>query len=254
MRPDVVLDEGAGKRYRKCAQRRNKGFEHLPRADRPRCGRPALPGKLYCVKHRHNEPETRRIKKLPQVYRLLARSLQRRMDELEQTQAERLSLLKELDLVRISADEAIDRYGAAKDLKELAQAALETATGTPREAEVRAALEQAERVCLSAGEVMRSTLSEVKSFVIAAQQVHLAGKDQITPEMVRSVLNQCALLLYEVCGDEHEELAAQFEALVYDRISVAVEERCYVPPTLNIEHDRKRMMDSVPLVDEDALV
>lgn len=250
MQPDRVLDESLGGRRRKCAVRKNKGHEHLPREQRPHCGRPALPGRLYCLKHRRFEPERRAVEKLPQLYRLVSRSLQKRMDELEAQQEKRLSLLTELDLVRASADESVQQYGEARDLKELAEQAL---LQQPDEPKLKEALATATRVTQAAGENMRQTLESVKSFVLAAQHVSLAGKDQITPEMVRSVLNQCALLLYEVCGDEHEELAAEFEAKIYDRVTIGVEERVYTAPQLTIQHDVKRMMASVPECDDDDL-
>lgn len=243
---DKVLDSSLNGRRRKCALRKNKGNKHLPRVDRPHCPRSAVPGKLYCRRHARYESLPRKIAALPQMYRLVSRSLQRRLDELEAEQEKRLSLLVELDLVRISADEAVERYGEAKDLKEIAELALEQSLGTDNEKQLREATELARQAAMRAGEVMRDVLGEVKSFVIAAQHVRKAGSDTITPEMVRTILNQCALLLYEVCGDDHEDLAARFEALVYDRVCVNVEEREWVPPKLTIDNDLRRMLSSVP--------
>lgn len=210
-----------------------------------RCRHPARDGKLHCKRHYYLDRETRKVKKLPRMYRLVARSLQKRLDELEEQQERRLSLLEEVDLVRASADEAVATYGEARDMQAACELLIEQVRGTPEESKAQQALDRSRSIAFGAGETMRNVLRQVADFVLAAQRAQSLGAGQITPEMVRSVLNQCSLLLYEVCGDENEDLAARFEALVYDRVHVLVTEQ--VPgPRLNLQLDTRRMLSSVP--------
>ena len=221
----------------------------MPRLSRPRaCFRPALPGKLYCLSHSHHEREIRLIEDMPTMYRLVSRSLGKRLDELEEQREKRMSLVAELDLVRASADEAVHAYGFARDMLEEAEHALSVLRGTDGEKTARDNVEQARRVAITSGAVMRDVLTQVGEFVAGVAKLDAMRDSTLSPEAVRSVMVQCAQLLYEVCGDEHEDLAARFEALLHSRVTMNVQEKVQ-SQRLTLETDYRRMRASVPDAD-----
>lgn len=228
---------------RRCQIRARKGYQHLPHHERPfTCRNYARKGYKYCRFHNHGNIKNsdHKTTKMPDAYRVVSRTLMDRLKQLEGVEGDALNLRKELSLTRASAFDAIEKYGVALDMHEAAK-------GTGK-AEIISA---AESVVASAADAMREVLKEVRDCALDAARIEALTSGSFSITSVRNIVIQCARLMYDVCGEEHQHLAVQFEQLLATKIKVSVGE---TGTSLTPDQDVREMDDTVPRVEDDRAI
>lgn len=242
--PDV--DPNVGRDPRKCACRRLKGYEHLPYEMRPfACNKWALVGLRYCKLHNHgNMSELKGVGRMPRIYKFISRTLVDRVSAYEEMNEEQISLKEEVNLYRASAEDAIEMYGMALDTREAIRAKLEE---TPDDEALREKLGKLNELVDRAASSMRDVLGEVRSAVLDAAKVETMIGGRFSMSTVKSIIAQCAQLMYQVCGDDHPEIAAEFERKLHERVKVA---EVVSGTSLTPDMDVLDMDDTIPRLEQ----
>lgn len=235
---------------RRCQRRAKKGFEHLPYEERPLCcNKYALKGQRYCRKHNANNLKgVKGHGKMPAHYKVITMTLASRLREMEQNSHNALSLREELALVRVTADEAVAMFSVAFDHKLQAEASYQAACASGSEAVIapeRARLEKARLLHDAAASTLRAVFKEVRDTALDAAKIEALSAGKFTAGSVKSILSQATLLLHEVCGDEHDDIARRFEELLYTRVKLDVLES--TGTLITPDKDAIEMDESVPV-------
>lgn len=237
---------------RRCQVRRKKGYEHLKRKHRPLyCTRNAERGSLFCRRHSTNKGR-RSTHRMPMSYRVVNKTLQRRLRQFEDSEREALQLREELNLCRVSADEAIAVFGATLEMVEAANLALdESESDEKSRVAATAKLDQARALHEAAGQAMRNVLAEIRSAALDAARIEQLSGGQFSATAVRSIITQITKVMYEVCGDEHQHLAEDFVSRITRKVQVADTEKGTM---LTPDQDVREMDDMVPRIEQDDSV
>ena len=173
---------------------------------------------------------------LPRPYVVLSRTLQDRLDRYADVESQQISLREELGLHRAAAQDAIDTFGQALDLREAYR------KSPTKSDELSRRLEDA---VTSTASSMRDVLRSVQACAVDAARVEIVSKGHFTLPAVRAIISQVARLMHEVCGEEHVDLAVELERRLMSDIRVAViEEGTLLTPDMDVSD-----MDSmVPLI------
>ena len=187
------------------------------------CKLRARKGTKYCRVHSHRDSagESRfyNKSKVPDVYKVIGRALGDRMKQLEAQEAAALQLRIELQLTRATADEAVEQYDAAREMRDACECALQS---DPENEALQKAAQKAFAVCETAGAQLRVVLEQVADMAERAARLEATRSGQFSVMAVRHIMSQVAMLMWEVCGEEHVELARQFELAMGQRIRIEV--------------------------------
>ena len=229
----------------RCQFRLRQGFEHYERSERPyACDNFAIRGKHYCVRHKMYNVGGRN--RMPRIYTRITKSLQERLAELDESAPDRMHLREELDLVRVSAEDVVALFSITRDLKAEAEEAYH-AIAEDGEAKVAAKkrLDGMIAAANATAESMRNVLEAVRATALDAARVEALTSSKFTGQAVQQIINQVVQMLYKVCGDEHKDIAEEFEMLVGTQIRVTetVEGTLITP-----DRDALEMDDTIPRI------
>lgn len=106
--------------------------------------------------------------------------------------------------------------------------------------------EAKEELIIACGTEMQLALQEVAKLALAANNVMRTGKDQYSVHDLKYVVMQLTRIMYDVCGDDHSDLAKKFEAMVDDKLVLPKSPEA---TTLTPDQDVLSMDDTVPKVE-----
>lgn len=102
---------------------------------------------------------------------------------------EQVSLYEELALVRHAAGQFVKLYGAAIETGNIDTIAL-------------------------AGQGMSEALVNVEKICSSAAKIQTKQRDRFSVHDLKFVVNRITRILYEVCGDEHKDIAVRFKEMI----------------------------------------
>lgn len=205
-------------------------YNYAGRLDHPRrcqakrrrgpCGAWALRGARYCVKHGGKIDQRRtRNTYLPNLYRRhISQTLAQSVEHfLEHDPIEQVSLWEELALMRVHAEQLVKIY-------DVAIASKNTSAIT------------------KAGYALQEALNEVRDMCIALVSIRKSVAESFTVMELQAVIGQLTRLLYQACGDDHEDIACRFEELVRTKLQVKFETK----PGTDVTPDVIEMDETIP--------
>lgn len=166
------------------------------RRDSTRCRKWAVRGRRYCRSHSPKGPDG--TQNMPRFYRrVLTKSLSEALEEsLEPKPDEQVQLLEELALTRDYAGQIVRLYGLARDADE--------AKST----------EQTRMTVKAAGAELIVALQHVQSMATSASRILELDKGKYNVQDLNYVVHQLTRIMYSVCGEEHQDLAEEFNKQV----------------------------------------
>jgi hypothetical protein len=225
---------------RRCQSRINKGYEHLPREQRPfRCKRWASVGGQFCKMHSGGSVRVR-MDKVPRLYRKMGRSLLARLDEMEQSGVEAMQLREELALQRVVADEVVMIYSIALQMKTSAE---EKHATDPSNDGLAAAVIKARQLHDQAAQALNHALKNVRDTCLDAVKVEHMTSGRFTAEGVRTIMFKMVKIVSDVLGPENEAMALEIQAKIEQNIKVRADES---GTTCTPDQDVRDMDDTVP--------
>jgi hypothetical protein len=160
-------------------------------------------------KYYGSKQTARAFEGLPDVLRVVHGSLLKKLNRLRENDAMALNLREELVYYRAVLEDVQDSYGQALELHE-AVSALPDATDEQKRATFT--------VLRLAGDEMASVIKDISSVVVDAARVEYMADDKFTGRSVRELMYGAVRMLYEVCGDEHLEIAEAFNRRITQHI------------------------------------
>lgn len=216
----------------RCQRRQLVGYELLPRHERPfACGAYRVPGSQFC--HYHT------VQYMPRLYRVVNKRLADKLEALISRGDEQLQLREELAFTRVMSDEVVSLFEIAFEQRDLARqrhAAEKSEDSEKHLAKMEAVFEQA---CCS----LRASHEEVRRAVLDAARVEALSSAGLTAGVLRGVLTQVTLIMRDLCGHSHKDLADEFARRVGD---IEVTEREVVGTLLTPDQDARDMDQTVP--------
>lgn len=184
------------------------------------CRTPAMRDSDFCRIHQFRVSSKNGYVRLPRRYKIISKTLQQRLEELEEDSASQLELREELNLYRASADDAILMYQTAIEIREAAETKLEAAEQNERDG-LLAAKQAADTLVERAASVMRSVLREVRECALDAAKIETMAKGNFTVSSVRSIVTQISRIMYEVCGEDNLEIAEEFDRRLNEKVKIS---------------------------------
>lgn len=181
--------------------------------DGTRCRKWRIKGTDRCNTKRHQRRGYEYnvgVKHLPRLYaRAMTKTLRERVDDqLAATHDQQIELYEELALMRESATESVRMYAlVAERIDEIRE----------RGEEVPAKLAQARD---HSAALMAEHLEKVKEYALGIARVRSLTKEKLTSHALYGVVHQVARMMYEVCGEEHEDIARRLESRMRQEITL----------------------------------
>lgn len=182
-----------------------------------------------------------RAHEMPRIYVVVHRTLMDRLERYREVEAQQISLREELSLYRAAAQDAIESFGKALEMREA------YAASSVRDEDLSRRLDDA---VASAAQSMRDVLESVQGCAVNAARVEQLCKGNFSVNSVRSIVTQISRLMYEVCGEEHVALAEELERRIMRDVRVTViEEGTSLTPDMDV----REMDATIPLMEAAAV-